>query len=91
MTLGRVLRRMGLPLWTFLGIGISAVWFNSLSALMEDVFRSGFTSLAWATPAWLPRLLVFVTPFLFLVVVWFWQRSAYALSRLGFGRCPGPC
>ena len=84
MTLGRILRRMGLPLWTFLGIGISAVWFNTLSVLMEDAFSSGLASVRLRALAWLPRLLVFLTPFLFLVVVWLWQRKAYALSRLGF-------
>lgn len=84
MTLGRVLRRMGLPLWTFLGIGISAVWFNALGGLMEDVFAATLAWMRISIRPWLPRVLVFVTPFLFLIFVWFWQRSAYALSRLGW-------
>ena len=34
MQFGRLFRTMGLPAWTFIGIGISAIWFNTLSGLL---------------------------------------------------------
>ena len=36
LRLGRILRRLGLPLWTFLGIGISTWLFDSLGTLMQQ-------------------------------------------------------
>ena len=28
MKLGRVFRKMGLPMWTFIGVGMASIWFN---------------------------------------------------------------
>jgi hypothetical protein len=37
LQMGRIFRRLGLPLWTFLGIGISTWLFDSLGSLVQQV------------------------------------------------------
>ncbi len=39
LRLGRVFRRLGLPPLTFIGIGISALWFNYLGAFFQTLIR----------------------------------------------------
>ena len=39
MGLGRVFRKLGLPMWTFLGVGIAAIWFNYIGSLLERFTR----------------------------------------------------
>lgn len=84
MELGRVFRKLGLPAWTFIGIGISAIWFNYFGALVEKLAREGF-GINESTKGWrafLPPLIVFSLPFIVVIGVWIWQRSHRVLSKL---------
>ena len=35
LQMGRVFRRLGLPVWTFVGIGMSALWFNNADSIIK--------------------------------------------------------
>src|SRR4051812_47562313 len=84
MRFGRVFRRLGLPFWTFVGVGVSAIWFNTLGSLVEKIARDALVhddkpSLALT---YFPPLLVFVLPFIVVLAAYLYQRSRYRLSRL---------
>lgn len=73
---GRVFRRLGLPPWTFAGIGLTSIWFNYLGALLEKLLRDvlGLNSNP-ATPAdYIPGILVFLVPFAVLVAIAHFQK-----------------
>ncbi len=84
MGLGRVFRRLGLPAWTFVGIGVSAIWFNYIGSLLEkftrDALRVNEQSPLWLT--YIPPALVFLVPCSVIVVAYLWQRWKYPLSKL---------
>ena len=52
MKFGRLFRKMGLPAWTFIGVGVSALFFQYLGSLLEGVMRAGIGTRADASP-WL--------------------------------------
>ncbi len=52
MQLGRVFRRMGLPAWTFVGVGVASIWFNTVSSLAERVFSDLLGIRADSTGLW---------------------------------------
>jgi hypothetical protein len=62
---GRVFRKMGLPMWTFLGIGIAAIWFNYFGALLERGLRDllSIDDKTQGFRTYLPPLFVFTIPF----------------------------
>lgn len=66
---GRVFRKMGLPLWTFVGVGVAAILFNELGGLAERGVRDLFSIDEKTTGAltYLPQLLVFTIPILVVV------------------------
>src|SRR2546423_10663356 len=84
MGLGRVFRRLGLPAWTFIGIGVSAIWFNYAGVLLEksarDALRVNEHSSLWLT--YIPPALVFLVPCSVIVIAYLWQRWKYPLSKL---------
>lgn len=63
---GRIFRKMGLPFWTFVGVGVAAILFNELGGLFERGFRDLFRIDEKTTGAltYLPQLLVFTIPIL---------------------------
>src|ERR1700730_11719136 len=80
MHLGTVFRRMGLPFWTFVGVGIGAIWFNTISAVLEKWFRNrlGVDDTTRGLWSYAPSLLIITLPF---VIVGFVQRARRALGR----------
>jgi hypothetical protein len=86
MQFGRLFRRMGLPGWTFIGIGISAIWFNTLSGLLVhflgDLFQSN-THIGFLRYA--PEIVAIALPFAMVFVVAQWQASRFQLHRLLIG------
>ncbi|PYS94605.1 MAG: hypothetical protein DMF64_00200 [Acidobacteria bacterium] len=87
MQLGRIFRRMGLPLWTFIGVGVAAIWFNYLGSLIEKIIRDvvgiSETTRGWKT--YVPQFSVFVIPFVIIVIAWLWQKGRYKLSKMKLG------
>ena len=82
MELSRVFRRLGLPFWTFVGIGVSGLWFSSLGLLVEKGFRD-WLKLNEKSPLWktyLPNLLVFALPLVTVGLVWLWQKARYGAA-----------
>ncbi|NJM67718.1 MAG: hypothetical protein HC851_19640 [Acaryochloris sp. RU_4_1] len=69
LQLGRVFRKLGLPPWTLMGIGISAIWFNYLGLLFEELLRN-LLHLNPQPKQWLdylPQIIVLVVPFIFVI------------------------
>jgi hypothetical protein len=81
---GRILRKLGLPLWTFLGIGVAAIWFNYLGILLEKWIREhwiGLDSNARGGLSYLPQFIVFLVPFVIVIAIVIWHKARYRLSR----------
>lgn len=83
LKLGRVFRKMGLPIWTFTGVGISAIWFNYLGSLLEKLLRDLLR--LNPNPAslgdYVPSLIVSLVPFLLVLVIGLWQRGHQSSKR----------
>jgi hypothetical protein len=77
MRLGRIFRRMGLPPWTFAGVGISAIWFTYIGSILEKIL----TNLLSLNPNparfvdFLPAVIVFLLPFLVVIAIGLWQNT----------------
>lgn len=83
MGLGRVFRRLGLPAWTFVGIGVSAIWFNYIGTLLEKFARDAL-HIKEQSPLWLtyiPPSLVFLLPCIVIIVAYLWQKWQHPLSK----------
>jgi hypothetical protein len=85
--LGRVFRRMGLPAWTFLGVGISAIWFTYIGTLIEMLLRDGLKKIGLDVSvhhriAYVPPTVVFLIPFIVVLFAWTWQSAKYGISKL---------
>ena len=75
-SIGRIFRKLGLPPWTFLGIGISAIWFTYFGSLFEKLLRD-LLKLNPIPTNWLdyvPPLVVFLFPFGVLLLLGIWQN-----------------
>jgi hypothetical protein len=84
MGLGRIFRKLGLPAWTFIGIGVSAIWFSYAGTLLEKSVRDAL-GVNEHSPLWLtyiPPVIVFLVPCSVIVVAYLWQRWKYPLSKL---------
>ncbi|HKG23374.1 MAG TPA: hypothetical protein VKC34_15855 [Blastocatellia bacterium] len=83
MGLGRVFRKLGLPMWTFLGVGIAAIWFNYIGSLLErftrDMMNIDETTRGFKT--YLPPMLVFLIPFLIVFIALIWQKALYRIEK----------
>jgi hypothetical protein len=86
LTLGRVFRRMGLPMWTFLGIGVSGIWFTYGAALLEKGLRDWIgvdeTTRGWVT--YVSPLTLFLLPVGMVAAAWAYQSASYRLTRMRF-------
>ncbi len=84
--IGRVFRKMGLPAWTFVGIGISAIWFNYIGSLLEKFLkvRFGVTDQTQGFIAYLPQLMVFSLPFMAVGFIWLRQSLRHQTSKILF-------
>lgn len=81
LRVGRVFRKLGLPFWTFLGIGVSAIWFSYFGTLLERIVRD---VCGLGPESYVPTLIVFSAPFAIVGIAWIWQERHYALGLLGF-------
>jgi hypothetical protein len=88
MQLGRIFRRMGLPFWTFIGIGIAGWWFDSAATLVQQLITLLFSGqpLAWGE-VWqplLPPLTMFLIPCGIVVCLGLYYASRRQLTEAGF-------
>jgi len=76
LQLGRIFRRLGLPPWTFAGIGLTAIWFNYLGVLLERLLRDvlGLNSERATLADYVPGVLVFFVPFAVLMAIAHFQK-----------------
>jgi hypothetical protein len=93
MKLGRFFRRLGLPPWTFLGIGLSGILVTYIGLAGEVVIQEVFAGLG-LSPGWVAGLTPFVVlALVLLVIVAFaaWQgRRTLAPGRFGPDPLPKP-
>ncbi len=91
---GRLFRRLGLPFWTFLGIGVSAIWFNYFGLIIEKSVRDamGLTSDSKGWRSFVPMIVVAAIPLLLVVAAMIYQHLTYRLTKLKIrsGSLPQP-
>ena len=82
MYAGTIFRKMGLPLWTFIGVGFSAIWFNSIGAVFDKWLRNrmGVDDTTRGPLSYAPQALMIAVPFIFVLLIWLYQRSRRALG-----------
>ncbi len=83
MGFGRIFRRLGLPAWTFIGIGVSAIWFNYIGVLFEKIARDAL-HINEQSPAWLtyiPASVVLLVPCLVIIIAYLRHKGQSALSK----------
>jgi CRISPR-associated protein (Cas_Cas02710) len=85
MTVGRILRKMGLPLWTFIGVGVSVTWITYLGKLFEKVLNSAFDieGASWSFKYFSTDLVLFFLPAIFVVALLVWHRNEGNRRRMG--------
>jgi hypothetical protein len=82
MQLGRIFRRLGLPFWTFLGVGIAGWWFDNANTLLQTLLKHWFTPEDPITRAdILPALITFLIPFALVLGIGTWQASRRQLNQ----------
>lgn len=81
--LGRIFRRMGLPPWTFAGIGITAIWFSYVGVLLEKSLgvMLGASGAPTGLRDFLPPLIVFLVPFVVVILIGAWHSLRNQLSK----------
>ena len=81
---GRVFRKMGLPPWTFVGVGVAAILFNYLGALLERLFRNLLDVDAKATGfiTYVPQLAVFLIPFFVVLTSLAYHQLRHGAKRV---------
>lgn len=82
LRLGRILRRLGLPLWTFLGIGISTWLFDSLGTLMQQAIAQlmGIADPDQGWQTYIPAGLLFLLTLASIVAISLWQGRRHAAT-----------
>ncbi|MGH9904126.1 MAG: hypothetical protein ACRD8U_00925 [Pyrinomonadaceae bacterium] len=75
MGITRILRRMGLPGWTFLGVAVSATVVFYGGKLLEHVLEVPFHGFSSVAKGILVSLLLIVLAFLPVLAAWLWQQS----------------
>lgn len=86
LQLSRVLRRIGLPVWTLLGVGIAGWWFDNADTLLKIFLRQllklNGETLTWQT--YLPSLVMFLIPCAVVLAIGVWQSMRYQPIYLKF-------
>ncbi|NJL02195.1 MAG: hypothetical protein HC910_17120 [Spirulinaceae cyanobacterium SM2_1_0] len=82
LQLGRVFRRLGLPLWTLIGIGAAGWWFDNAAVLLEIAIAQFSGAEPWRWQPYLAPSILFLLPF---VVVGRspWRYAGGGSSKLG--------
>ncbi|MEM9543940.1 MAG: hypothetical protein AAGA60_31210 [Cyanobacteria bacterium P01_E01_bin.42] len=81
LQLGRIFRRLGLPLWTFIGIGAAGWWFDNAGILIETLINQWLGEENGGFAAYLAPLILFLIPFLVVVAIALWHRLRRIVSR----------
>jgi len=88
LQIGRVFRRLGLPVWTFVGIGISSLWFNNADVLIklivDKVAGKPVDRVSYISP-----LITFLIPCLVVWAISLWNKRSRNNRRL-FSRLDNP-
>ncbi|MBW4490233.1 MAG: hypothetical protein KME12_20835 [Trichocoleus desertorum ATA4-8-CV12] len=82
---GRIFRLLGLPFWTFIGIGIAGWWFDNAAILIQQVARYWFR-IGEKPPTvedYLPALIMFLIPFAVVLVISAWHGLRRPLTKAG--------
>src|SRR5580765_1589352 len=82
--LGRIFRKMGLPAWTFIGIGVSAIWFSYIGAIIERGIRDwlGINEQTRGWKLYAPQVVIFLLPFLIVGAIWLSQTLKHQTSKV---------
>ncbi|MFB2897740.1 hypothetical protein ACE1CI_32895 [Aerosakkonemataceae cyanobacterium BLCC-F50] len=88
LQLGRIFRRLGLPVWTLLGIGFAGWWFDNAGALIESLIQYllYFLKIQQNTPdfvAYLPKVLMFLIPCIAVIGIGMWQSYGRKIISRG--------
>lgn len=88
MSLGRILRKMGLPVWTFIGVGVSVTWITYIGKLAEKLLCRTFNidGASWTLKYFLPEMVLVFAPVVFVLGVWFWHWNENNRRRMGLIR-----
>lgn len=88
MSLGRILRKMGLPLWTFIGVGVSVTWITYVGKLAEKLLNRLFNidGASWSLNYFLTETVLVCVPAIIVVAVWVWHKNEYNRRRMGLVR-----
>lgn len=77
---GRVFRKLGLPIWTFVGIGMSALWFNNVDAIIkliiDKIIGKPVDSTTYISP-----LITFLIPCLLVWIFSIWNKQNRNIKR----------
>ncbi len=88
MTVGRILRKMGLPLWTFIGVGVSVTWVTYLGKLGEKLLNCAFhvEGASWTPKYFLTEVALSIVPVVLVLGLWGWGRNEANRRRMGLLR-----
>jgi hypothetical protein len=84
LQLGRIFRRLGLPLWTFIGIGAAGWWFDNAGVLIETSIKQLLGEESGGFSAYAAPLFLFLIPCLVVVAIAAWNRGRRQLENLDF-------
>lgn len=85
MSLGRILRRMGLPLWTFIGVGVSVTWITYIGKLVEKLLNCAFhlEGASWSLQYFLTELVLTFIPVILVIALFVWHYNVGNRRRMG--------
>jgi hypothetical protein len=88
MTVGRILRKMGLPVWTFVGVGVSVTWVTYVGKLGEKLLGAAFhlEGASWSLKYFLTEIVLISVPVIFVVGLWTWHQNEANRRRMGMVR-----
>jgi hypothetical protein len=83
MQLGRIFRRLGLPFWTLMGIGVSGWLLGSAGDLLKYFIKYWLegTQKPPQSLEYLPTLIIFFIPFVVVIIIGTWQLIRYQLKK----------
>ncbi|MEA5470261.1 hypothetical protein, partial [Spirulina sp. 06S082] len=84
LQLGRIFRRLGLPLWTFIGIGAAGWWFDNAGVLIETSIKQLLGEESGGFAAYLAPLILFLIPFVVVIAIATWHQGRRQLENLDF-------
>ncbi len=82
MGFNRILRRMGLPGWTFLGVAVSATIIFYGGKALEQIFEVPFEEFTPRMRNLLTSLLLIFAAFLLMLLAWLWQKKEFNLRAM---------